>query len=149
MEVARYVGKDAKGGPVFDIVMSVPDPLPIDIPPTQRMLDGVAEAFGDLGELTSFQAHALLSARDYARQCSDRLFPRSAADHRKLLVTMVAAFILADDDRTADVLAWSDRRFNAQPDGSAIGRTKRFREVETWLAGVVSAARAAGATFAG
>jgi len=149
MEIARYVGKDAKGGPVFDIVMSVPDPLPIDLPPTQRMLDGVADAFGDLGDLTAHQAHALLSARDYARQCAIRLFPRSEADHRKLLVTMIAAFILAEDERTEDVLAWSNRRFNVQPDGSAIGRTKRFRDVEAWLGGIVSGARAAGAVFAG
>lgn len=149
MEVVRYAGTDDEGGPVFDILMGVPDPLPLDIPPTQRMLDGVRAAFGDLGGLTGYQAHALLSTRDYARQCAVRLFPRSSDDHHRLLVTLVAAYILADSSRTGDILAWSSRRFNSQPDGSAIGRTKRFREVETWITGVVTAVRFAGARFAG
>ncbi len=146
VEAARYVGRDEAGGLLFDVDLSIPDGLTGDPSPTPTMYDALYDFFNvDLGELTAQQAHALLCCRDYGRQCAARLFDRHPQDVRDLFARLVAAFIMADDDRTVDVLAWARRRREVPRDGSAIAQTKRFGEVRAWIHALVGEANAAGA----
>lgn len=148
-DVVQYAGDDETGDPLFDMPLPLPDPLEFDPPPTPRMKTAISDLFGDGVELTGSQAHVVLSCRDYGRQCAARLLDRYPRPIRDLFGKLVMIYVLADAGRLADVIAWSNRRFDRQPDSSAIGRTKRFPEVERWLSGLLAECRARGAAFTG
>jgi len=131
--VVSYVGDDERGNPVFDMPLTVPEPKELDPPPSQRMTAAIIDLFGIPLDLTGSQAHAVLCCRDYGRACVSRLMPTHPRAIRDLFSKLVLVYILADADRLADVLAWSHRRFDRQPDGAAIARTKRFADVSKWL----------------
>lgn len=146
-EVVQYAGDDEVGDPLFDMPLTIPDPHEFDPPPTARMMAAIEELFGMPLELTDSQAHAILCARDYGRQCVAKVMPFHRREIRDLFSKLVMIFVLAEPDRLTDVKAWSARRFDRQPDGAAVARTKRFGEVSAWLSTLLAECRAASASF--
>jgi hypothetical protein len=129
-EAVRLVGLDVNGGPVFDVVLSVPDALAMDRHCSEAQLAAVTKFYcRDFAadELTDFQAHGLLSYRQYAQECASALFnqPKIAL----LYARLVAAYISSNRVIADYAIDRSNRRFRVGADKSYVVRTKHFGEV--------------------
>lgn len=128
-------GTDSQGKPLFYVDVALPGPARFDGRASAAQMQSIADFYGQqFPEVTEAQAHALLCYRSYGRLVADRAAPRSRWAIRNLIAHFIAAIVAADPAIAADVIAWSDRAFRAGSDSSAIGRTKRYREVVDELA---------------
>lgn len=80
-------------------------------PPSPRQIEAVEHFFGRRPE-TRWQAHTMLSARDYGLEVANRY--RFTAMRRKIISVAVTAFLLSDPTLRDDVRRWCEAR-NKEP----------------------------------
>jgi hypothetical protein len=129
--VARFAGLDATGGPMFDIVVSIPDETKQGLPCTERQLkaaqDFYCAEFSD--GLTYSQAHQLLSHRQYAISCASYISRDAHPKWVLLYARVMAAFISSEPKIAAYAVARSDMRFRSGVERERVSRTKFFSEM--------------------
>jgi hypothetical protein len=134
-DVASFVGFDRAGGPIFDVVVTVPDGVVGDARCTERQLAAVREfychEFPD--DLTYSQAHLLLSYREYARSCSAHLLRGAHPKIVLLYARAIAAFISSNEPIANYAATRSNVRFRSGVERERISRTKFFPEISLFF----------------
>lgn len=117
-------------------------------PPSQTQYGAVCDFFAEVCE-TRFQAHTLLSARDYGEAVAKRF--SFTAPRRRLIWLSATAVILSDKDLRSRVRSWSERCWSrASPDLSfGIASHKPYKLVTKFTAELIDDMRAEGAAIFG
>lgn len=106
-----------------------------NVPATDRQRDAVALFYNHrLDDLTDCQAHALLSAREYARLCCDTIFKRYPDRIRRMLAPCLAAFVTQDDNMLRFATTWSERNFERGTGSPRVRGTPYFADMEQFAA---------------
>jgi hypothetical protein len=138
-EAVVLVDRDANGGPVFDIVVTLPDSTKLDDRCTERQLAAATRFYcDDFSEGLSWsQAHALLSYREYAQECAIRIYPDKPHQVILLFARLIAAHISSRPVLAEYARSRSGRRFRAGTDRALVVRTKYFSEVNTFCTNIM------------
>jgi hypothetical protein len=113
--------------------------------PSQAQYGAVCDFFVD-GCETRFQAHTLLSARDYAEIIAKRSGSSFTAPRRRFLWICTAAFILSDKELRSRVRSWSEANWSKGWSASS----RRFEKtVAKFAASLIADMRADGAEIFG
>lgn len=143
--IGRFIGRD---GSVerFSIRQTIPYcGYEVQCLPSQAQYGAVCDFFMD-GCETRFQAHTMLSARDYAEMVAKSSGSSFTAPRRRFIWICAAAFILNDKELRSRVRSWSEA--NWSKGWSASGR--RFEKTMAKFAGaVIDDMRAEGAEIFG
>lgn len=107
-KIVRFIGSEGNVETftvhqTFPVLGSLNSDLPSD-----RQIEAVEQFFGHRPE-TRWQAHTMLSARDYGLEVSSR-YPFTAI-RRMVICVGVAAFILSDRGLRDNVRRWCDDRY--------------------------------------
>lgn len=116
--------------------------------PSDRQIDAVEQFFGYRPE-TRWQAHTMLSARDYGLAVSSR-YPFSAI-RRMVIGVSVAAYILSDRGLRDDVRRWCEDRYQESFPGisSGIANHRPYQVARRFAEKLVMDMRGAGSEIFG
>jgi hypothetical protein len=143
--VARFLGREG-GVERFSIRQTIPYcGYEVECFPSQSQYGAVCDFFVD-GCETRFQAHTLLSARDYAEVITKSSGAAFTAPRRRFIWICAAAFILSDKDLRSRVRSWSEATWSK---GWSASNRNFEKAVKKFVARLIDDMRAEGAEIFG
>lgn len=146
--VTRFIGREGDVE-TFTVQQTFPvvGSLNFDLP-SDGQREAVEQFFGHCPE-SRWQAHIMLSARDYGLEVSSR-YPFTAI-RRMVIGVSVAAYILSDRGLRDDVRRWCENRYQEQSPGisSGIANHRPYRMASRFVEKLVMDMRGAGSEVFG